>query len=598
MSSSKKSPRPKAPRAKASGTTDVIGLRVPRFRGKSRRSRAAETRLGVADAYARECLTGTVGVRVQAMARRYLAEREPGSGVVWDEDRLAEALAWGESKLPTKAGPTAWSPWMVWVVAMFVARRTAEGLPKTRELMLQVPRGCGKTQLAAALCGWTLDRAGREGRVGCEVIVLATMLEKAKEVADRLGATSYVASKTWRASGATGNRSALVRSESGYVKCCASTPQNADGITPTLIILDEAARMDVTYNRALSSMVKVPFSQALIVTTPDVDQYLNPYGTALQEAERALDEGTDLPDGVLAVMYQADLNDDPTEESTWRKANPELGHRTPVSEYQRKKHQAVSPDPKVREEFFTQLLATFTPDLAAAIPVAFYDACVDPWQLEDAQGLPAVVSVDFSVGGWAGVQYDLTSMNLAVWDGVRLLSRNWHYWAGQDPAADEVRTRQPIRQWMQEGRLVNCGRVIDYGILERQIEVIARVVDLKWLVADPVGKAGAWCDSMEKKHGWQWSRAPQNGIYMGSAWAIWQDYVRGRKVRFDTDPVLRSAIECTRLYQGARTPPYPVKSHDRANNDPLIAALMGIKVMNDREMLTESMYADASRISF
>ena len=41
-----------------------------------------------------------------------------------------------------------------------------------------------------------------------------------------------------------------------------------------------------------------------------------------------------------------------------------------------------------------------------------------------------------------------------------------------------------------------------------------------------------------------------------------------------------------------------MKAHDRANNDPLIAALMGIKVMNDREMLTESLYADASRISF
>jgi phage terminase large subunit-like protein len=592
-------------------TTDAGNLRVPRGQklciggpgkgskpARRRASRGARRSLAVADAYAREALAGNVSSRVREMARRYLAEREPGSGVTWDGARLDDLLAWGEANLATPRGPMHWRPWAVWTMAMLVARLGPSGLPLTRELVLQVPRGCGKTQMAAALAGWTLARACRDGRVGVEVIVLATMLEKATEVAKRLTNAPQVRSKEWRAVGLSSNRASMVTAPAGFIKCCASTPQNADGVTPTLVILDEAARIDETYNRAISSLVKVPGSQALVVTTPDVEQYSNPYGATVRRVEEALDAGAALPEGVLAVLHQADEGDDPRVEATWRKANPDLSDPVKVEHYRSKAWWLDAPDQRLREEFYTQFLATFTSDLAAAIPVAFFDACVEPWDLEEVRGLPAVLAVDFSVGSWSGDQCDLTSINLSAWDGRRLLSRNWHYWAGTDPASDEARTRQPLRAWMTEGRLVNCGATVDYQVLERQIEVAAAVVDLKWLVADPAGKAAAWCDAMEKKHGWLWSRAPQNPLYMGSAWAIWQDLVRGKRVRFDTDPVLRSCIESAICPPAYRALPHPVKSRSRSNIDGLTAAIMAVKVLNDREMLTDSLYADPSRISF
>lgn len=611
MSSSNDDPPLDPPGRRRRKTTDGGNLRVPERQklgfGRPRRgpdpprarpSRGARRALAVADAYAREAVDGNVSARVREMARRYLAERERGSGVTWDAGRLEELLAWGEANLPTPRGAMRWAPWAVWAMAMLVARLGPSGLPLTRELIVQVPRGCGKTQMAAAVAGWTLDRACREGRVGVEVIVLATMLEKAAEVAKRLTLAPPVRSKAWRAVGLNSNRASVVTAPAGFIKCCASTPQNADGVSPTLVVLDEASRIDETYNRAISSLVKVPGSQALVITTPDVEQYANPYGATVRRVEEALDSGGPLPDGVLAVLHQADAEDDPRLESTWRKANPDLDDPVKVEHYRSKAWWLDAPDPRLREEFFTQFLATFTSDLSAAIPIAFFDACVEPWDLEEARGLPAVLAVDFSVGSWSGDQCDLTSVNLAAWDGRRLLSRNWHYWAGTDPAADEARTRQPLREWMAAGRLVNCGATIDYVVLERQIEVLAGVVDLKWLVADPAGKAAAWCDAMEKKHGWLWSRAPQNPLYMGSAWAIWQDMVRGKRVRFDLDPVLRSCIESAVCPPAYRALPHPVKSRSRSNIDGLTAAIMAVKVMNDREMLLDSLYGGGSAISF
>lgn len=486
-----------------------------------------------------------------------------------------------------------WHPWSVWAMALLVARRGADGLPLTRELILQVPRGCGKTQMAAAVAGWTLEEAGKDGRTGCEVIVLATMLDKAKETAARLNAIPAVQRQEWKPVGLTASmtRSAIITSPAGFIKCAASTPQNADGITPSLVVLDEASRMDATFNRALSSMMKVPWCQALIVTTPDVDQYANPYGSLIREVEDALENGKPLPSGTIAILHQADPGDDPTDPLTWAKANPGLGTTVSASEYDRRKWWATSGSPKQREEWYTQYLSTFVNDLSAAIPPEYYDACVEDWNLEQVRGLPAMVGIDFSVGGWEGSQCDLTSLHLAAWDGVKLWARSWHWWAGVNIEENEQRTRMPLREWVQSGRLMVAGPTINIDAVRDVVASIANVVQLRYVVCDPAAGMASRVQAWESTMGWQVSRAPQTVVYLGSAWAVWQDMVRAKRIRFADDPIMRAAIASSKTETGPTGLVTVRKAKDRANNDPLIAAMMTVKAMHDREMLVESMYS-------
>ncbi len=570
--------------------------RTSPVRTNIRKSRARSDLLSVADSYATEATSGNVSRRVREMARRYLEERRPGSGVVWDGERLESLVEWSK-QLVTARGPMELQPWAIWVLAMFVARRSPDGLPMTKQLVLQVPRGAGKTQIASALAGWTLERAEKDGKVRAEVVVLATMAEKAKEVADRLDDISHVRAKVWKMTGKNSNRPTVIAAPAGTIKCCASTPQNADGITPTLIILDEAARMDNTFNRALSSMVKVPWSQALIVTTPDVDQYVNPYGWHVRDVEEALDQGKPLPMGMLGVLFQADDGDDPADPVTWAKANPGLGVSAFEAGYAERAHWATGADPAKREEFYTQYLATFVADLQAALPIEYFDACVEPWELEAMRGLPAIVGIDFSIGGYSGSTCDLTSLNLAIWDGNRLNSRSWHWWAGRDMAADEIRTKMPLRSWASEGLLRASGQTINLAEVRETVAQIARIVDLKWIVCDPAAGQATRIQAWERDHGWMVSRAPQNVQYMGSAWSMWQEYVRAKRIRFAPDPVLRSAIEQSKPEGGKSNLVTITKRRDKSNNDPLIACLMAIKAMQDREMLNPTAYGtDPTRI--
>jgi phage terminase large subunit-like protein len=530
--------------------------------------------------------------RVRAACGRYLEARRTGT---WDAGRLDRLVAHAREVYRWEL-----MPWAVWVFAHLVAWRSEGDAPACRIVVLQVARGVGKTQMAAMLSSWTVEEAARAGRTNTEVVVLATQMDKAALVQDRIR-EAIGEEGVWEFyGGKMSTVGALATHPGGSIKCRPSTVKNADGITPTLIICDEAARMDETFTRAITSMTKVRGAQMLVITTPDARQYERPYGSMIRGIERAYDAGEELPMSTVGMIYGIDPSDAPDDPAAWVKACPTMGIHVTEAEYRLVMAQTLlSGKPADREEWYTQQLATFADDLAGGLPLGLYDACVEPWDLAQAAGLPAVVAVDFSQGGWStGGQFDLTSLNVAVWDGTRLLSRSWHYWAGNDIAGDEVRSRQPLRDWRDKGLITVVGPTVDYSVIERQLEAIARHVDLKFFVADPAGKAAAWCDSMEKRHGWQWSRAPQNTVFMGSAWAIWADMIRGKRIRFDEDPVLRANLAHTRLRPGDTGLFVPSKGRSDSNIDAVTACCMAVKVMNDREMLTESMYADASRISF
>jgi phage terminase large subunit-like protein len=551
--------------------------------------------LEVADAYAKAVLDGSqpANRRLKTFCAQYRAARERGT---WDAERLDRLVAYARDRFKWEL-----MPWAVLAMAHLVAWRSETDEPAVRVMVIQVARGAGKTSMAGILSAWTLEEAARAGRKS-EVVVLATQMEKAALVQKLIKDTIGSDDELWEFYG--GNMStvgALCKHPGGEVKCRPSTVKNADGITPTLLVCDEAARMDETFSRALSSMSKVRGSQMLVVTTPDAEQFQNPYGSIIRQLEKAYDSGERPTDGLCGMIFGIDPDDRPDSADAWAKAHPGLGVHTTVAQYEFQKRTLLdSGNPRDREEFYTQQLATFTDDLSGALPLALFDACVSEWDLAAARGLPGVIGIDFSQGGWAtGSQCDLTSLNLSVWDGQNLLSRSWHYWAGNDIAADEQRSHQPLREWRDSNRLTVFGNTVDYSVIERQLEVLANLVSLKHFVADPAGKAAAWCESMERKHGWSWSRAPQNGVFMGSAWAIWADMVRGKQIRFAPDPVLRANLAHCRLRPGDTGLHVPSKGRSASNIDAVTACCMAVKVMQDREMLQQTMYtADPLKIAF
>ena len=522
--------------------------------------------------------------RVRLACARYLAERaDPaGHGVAWDATDLERFLQ------RCRMQKFNLLPWQLHAVTILLARRRADdGTPATRYALWVVARGAGKTGLVVALLEWMLFEGAE-----CELCCVATKQDKANIIHGRIE-KMHRGEDRWRFVGGGGASTVgMIEHKKATLKAMPCLDTAMDGITPRLVIADEAARMEQAILRGMSAVTKTATGQMLFITTPDREQKsreLWPYWAA---CEMALEQGEPFPEGWWALLWGMDAQDNAESEQAIRHANPSAGVLVSVRDIQTKIRNALATgDPKAREEAWLQELATFTDDLAGALPLELLDRVSVETDWDMLEGAPGVVAVDFSQGGFFnGSQCDLTSMCVAVWDGVKVHTRGYHWWAGADMAHDERTTRQPLSRWVADGHLSVSGPTIDFDAVEARLVDVCRRYEIKAFVADPVGKASAWAAAMERKHGWRWHRAPQTITWMGGGWAIWQNWIRSEQVRCKPDPVLRACLASARLYVGLTGLAMPVKQRSTSNIDAVTAQVMAARVLHDMEIMGGSMY--------
>lgn len=480
-------------------------------------------------------------------------------------------------------------PWQIHALAVLLARRRPDGSPATRYALWVVARSAGKTALVTHLMEYFLS----EGK-DTELYAVATKQEKANIIHKRL-AKMHDGEDRWRFSGGGASSNiAIVTHKKATMTAMPCTDKAMDGITPRLVVADECARMDAAILRGMSSVTKTATGQMLMITTPDVDQKTRELWPHWHRCEQALDQGEPFAAGWWALLWGMDAADDPESELAVQHANPSIGQWKKVDDALDAIRSALATgDPKAREEVFTQELATFTDDLAGAVPLELLDrvSVEEDWDL--LAGAPAVVAIDFAQGGhFNRSQCDLTSLALAVWDGQRVHTRGWHWWAGADIAENERRTRQPLSRWAADGHLTMCGGpTLDFDLVEARLVDIARQFKILAFICDPVGKATAWAAKMERDHGWVWHKARQDYLFMGGGFSIWDNWIRSERIVNKPDPVLRACLASTKLMPNANgTLWMPSKAKSGSNIDAVTAQIMACKVLHDLEIMNGSIY--------
>lgn len=507
-------------------------------------------------------------------------------GIIWDASELEgccqRAAVMGLQLLP----------WQIHALAVLLARRRPDGSPATRYALWVVARSAGKTALVTHLMEYFLS----EGK-DTELYAVATKQEKATIIHERLSKL-HGGEERWKFSGGGASTGiAMVRHKKAVLRCMPCTDAAMDGIVPRFVVADEAARMDAAILRGMSSAIKTASGQMLMITTPDVDQKTRELWPHWHRCEQALDQGQPFASGWWALLWGMDASDDPESELAVRHANPSIGQfpggKSVEFVLQTISDALATGDPKAREEVFTQELATFTDDLAGAVPLELLDrvSIEEDWDL--LAGAPAVVAIDFAQGGhFNRSQCDLTSLALAVWDGARVHTRGWHWWAGADIAENERRTRQPLSRWAADGHLTMCGGpTLDFDLVEARLVDIARQFKILAFICDPVGKATAWAAKMERDHGWVWHKARQDYLFMGGGFSIWDNWIRSERIVNKPDPVLRACLASTKLMPNANgTLWMPSKAKSGSNIDAVTAQIMACKVLHDLEIMNGSIY--------
>lgn len=419
-------------------------------------------------AYAEDVLSGRVLASrwVRLAAERHLRDLDEAHqrGLHWDPrplerfERLCSHLR--QSKGRWALEPLQLLDWQRFVVGQLLGWKREDGTRRFRRAYVEVARKNGKTTLAAALAIWLLDF---DNEPGAEVYVAATHRQQARQCWDEAHQMVQRSPALARRIKAVPSRAHLWVPETAS-RCAAlgADADTLDGLNPHAVIVDElhAHRTSALVDRLETSMGARRQPVMVYITTAGESPV---YRETREYSERVLAGVVD-DDAWLALVAALDPEDDWTDPSLYRKANPSLGVTVSLEELVRERDRALAA-PGRQWAFRTYRLNQVTAGGAGWIDLAEWDACADPsLTLADLRGGPV----------WAGLDLAATRDTTAL---VLVAPRQdrWLVWEEIWIPADTAREREredglPWQAWADEGWVrMTSGRTTDYAAVRARL---------------------------------------------------------------------------------------------------------------------------------
>ena len=426
------------------------------------------------------------------------------------------------------------APWqIVWVLAPVFGWKNADGTRVVRELWEEVPRKNGKTSLSARLgvIGMAAD-----GEEGAQVYAAAHNEKQARLVFDE-------AATVVRRSPALGPkaRSGAIRvgvnvihvpKTTSIFRVLSRDAEAAHGLNVHFGIVDE---IHVHKSRRLIDAIATGTGARrqplmIYITTADEGDEGTIYAEKHSYAVR-LAEGSVVDPTTYAVIWAADRDDDPFDEKTWRKANPNY----PVSPNKRYLEREA-----LRAEASPSLLPTFL-RLHLNVRAVEEGRRVD-WDWVASAGM-VVEDKLHGAPCWGGLvtrsAQDLTAL-CWTFRSPEVEDEWWVLWrhflpAERLPSLNE-RTDNNADAWVRAGVLkVTEGDVIDIAAHLAVIRADAARFQVQEMAFDPNGAIGIVSPLTEED---RFAMVPVYANTPSSSFVDWEGLVRSERYRHGANPVM------------------------------------------------------------
>lgn len=220
-----------------------------------------------------------------------------------------------------------WQAFGVW--CLFGWKRDSDNTRRFRKCYWSMSRKNGKSSFAAGLAHYLAmgdvdPKTGRPEAVG-QILLTATKKDQAKVVyseADRM----RLQSPTLKQMTDVRYETITYKHNGSYIRMV-SSDKPFDGLNPHCVVMDELHAWGEHHRKFYDTMVTGSASRSqpmhLIITTAGDDKsmlWLEEYGYSCQVADGDLKDET-----LFSLIFELDEKDDPSDESSWIKANPNLG---------------------------------------------------------------------------------------------------------------------------------------------------------------------------------------------------------------------------------------------------------------------------------
>lgn len=528
------------------------------------------------DAYAQEVVDGLVaaGKYHRLACERHLTDRQREAARAFpyrlNLDLADRFLRFGEQLRHYKgewAGQfIRWEPHQRFRLgSLFGWVHVETGLRRFRNSYSELPRKQGKSLEDAVVAVYTTFF---DGEPGAEGYCAATKRDQAKIVFD--DAKQLVKSSGLR------NRIAILavnlhqESSASKLEPLGADEDSTDGLNPHFVSLDE---LHAYKTRGLIDVLETATGarrQPIIfkITTAG-DDPISPCGDEHRYACDILD-GLFEDDTYFAFIAHADADDDPFEEQTWRKANPNFGVSVKRDDLLAKAQKARHM-PAAAAEFKQKHLNIWT---LATEPWLSLDGWrkgqTTTWGPEDLFHEPCFVGIDLSS------KLDLTALVLLF---PATAERRWRVlrwiWTPEDTLASRAhRDRAPYEQWVEQGDLLTTPGVrVDHSVIREVLTVARTRYDIQRIGFDP-WHADQIAVQLVKDDGFavdQVLDVPQTYAGMSSGCIALEGAVLAGDVDAHGCPVVQWTVGNAVVKRDGKGNIMPVKNKSRGRIDPVVA---------------------------
>lgn len=251
-------------------------------------------------------------------------------------ENVAEAACDFFPNLPHTIGdyaglPFELEPWQLFGIwTLFGWKRCGDDSRRFRRFYWSMARKNGKSSLAAGIAIFMamLDVNPKTGRPEdvAEVILSATKKEQVEKVIYAEIERMRTRSPFLKSASTSINRQISFKRNKGSIRCVGSE-RPYDGLNPLSVLMDELHEWRDFHRKFYDTMLTGSGSrtQPLVGAVTTAGNDLSHIWIEEYERADAVLRGTVIDETLFAYVFELDASDDPLDESTWIKANPNLG---------------------------------------------------------------------------------------------------------------------------------------------------------------------------------------------------------------------------------------------------------------------------------
>lgn len=401
----------------------------------------------------------------------------------FDEGEAYRAVCFFLNELHHVEGPKAdepffLEPWQQLIIELiFGWKRTCDDTRKYREVFIFIPRKNGKSFLGAGLALIALFALGERGArvisAAGETEQASLIYDVAKQIVDENPNFSEITVPL--------RKQMSVPALAANYKVVSADAKTKHGRNLSAVIVDELHvqpsrdLVDVLFTSvgARTEPLKIMLTTAGFDTESICFEYY--------EFGKDVLDGTHEDPEFLPVIFETDENDDWRDESTWYKANPNLGVSISL-DYLRSECRKAIARPSYENTFKNLHLNKWTEQKTRWLPVELWDENAFPINLEELQGLPCWVGCDLSS------KADVTAVvfTFLIDEVVKCLPFFWV--PGGSLKLRKKRDRVNYDTWIKQGFVEPIeGTRIDYSRIRKKINDLSKFYQIKKINFDPWG---------------------------------------------------------------------------------------------------------------